>query len=150
MSQRNPTNLDYLCMETAQDMVASKGQTGDKENVATKALGVLLENGPYALMLYLETSSDKQNGIAKHYQSKLVSLCAEGRIQAYVASGVKVPIGGNFRGITDWLRGIAQDLDSYLFVKKLWQQTLTYARYHAKAETGDSGVGQAAAREAGE
>lgn len=149
MNQRNPTNLDFLCMETAQEMVASKDDTRDKENVATKALGVLLENGPYALMLYLETSSGKQNGIAKHYQSKLVSLCAKERIQAYIDSGVKVPIGGNFRSITDWLRGVAQDLDSYLFVKQLWQQALTYARYHAKAEAGESGVGQAAAREAG-
>lgn len=126
-------NLDFLCMKTAQDMVTCKGEARDKENVATKALGVLLENGPYGLMLYLETYSDKQKGIAKHYQSSLLSLCSEERVQAYINSDNRVPNGENFKGITDWLRSIAQDLDRYLFVKQLWQQTLTYARYHAKA-----------------
>ncbi len=147
MSLEKPTNLDFLCMKTAQEMVNCEGKTADKENVATKALGVLLENGPYGLMLYLETSSDKQKGIAKYYQSKLVSFCAEERIQAYVNGGIKVPNGGNFGSITDWLRGIAQDLDSYLFVKQLWQQSLTYARYHAKALEQGSGAGQSDVQE---
>lgn len=126
-------NLDFLCMKTAQDIVTCKGEARDKENVATKALGVLLENGPYGLMLYLETYSDKQKGIAKHCQSKLLSLCSEEHVQAYINSGSQVPSVGDFNKITDWLRSIAQDLDCYLFVKQLWQQTLTYARYHAKA-----------------
>lgn len=135
-SQNTQTNLDFLCMKVAQEMVTCKGEPGDKENMATKALGVLLENGPYGLMLYLETSSDKQKVIGKHYQNKLLSLYAEERIQAYIDGGAKVPNGGDFSSITDWLRGIAQDLDSYLFVKQLWQQSLTYARYHAKALEG--------------
>lgn len=140
MSQNKPTNLDFLCMKTAQSMVACGGKAGDKENVATKALGVLLENGPYGLMLYLETHSAHED-IAKHYQNKLLSLCAEERVQAYIDGSNKVPTEGDFHAITGWLRGIAQNLDSYLFVKQLWQQSLTYARYHAKAggsQGGDS------------
>ncbi len=138
MSQNKPTNLDFLCMKTAQEMVIGNWEAGDKETVATKALGVLLENGPYGLMLYLETRSDKQKGIAKHYQKKLLSICADKCIQAYLDGGTKVPDGESFGPITEWLRGIAQDLDSYLFVKQLWQQSLTYARYHAKAGEGKS------------
>lgn len=128
-------NLDFLCMKTAQGMVACEGKAGDKENVATKSLGVLLENGPYGLMLYLETYS-WQKDIAKHYRDKLLSLCEEERIHAYLNSGNKVPTEGDFSAVTDWLRSVAQDLDSYLFVKQLWQQSLTYARYHAKALEG--------------
>jgi hypothetical protein len=126
-------NLDFLCMKTAQEMVACKGEANDKENVATNALGVLLENGPYGLMLYLETCSDRQKQIAIHYQIKLRSVCSERDVQAYVNDGTEGPSGGDFNGITVWLRAVAQDLDRYLFVKTLWQQTLTYARYHAKA-----------------
>ncbi len=138
MSQDKPVNLDFLCMKTAQKMVACEGKAGDKENVATKSLGVLLENGPYGLMLYLETYSDKQEEIARHYRDELLSLCGEDRIQAYLNGGRKAPASEDFSAITEWLRGIAQDLDSYLFVKQLWQQSLTYARYHARAGEGQS------------
>ncbi len=124
-------NLDFLCMETAQQMVACKGKPSDKENVATKALGVLLDNGPYGLMLYLETQSNTRD-IAKHYQRSLLTLCAESTIVKYLTSN-EPPNGANFDDVTKWLRSLAQDLDSYLFAKQLWQQTLTYARYHAKA-----------------
>ena len=47
-------NLDFLCMQAAQAMMAGAGEKSAKENLATKALGVLLENGPYGMILYLE------------------------------------------------------------------------------------------------
>jgi hypothetical protein len=122
-------NLDFLCMKTAQDMMDCPGTEGDKENVATAGLGVLLENGPYGLMLFLESHSKKE--IAYHYKKQLLDLCRQEPVASYLAGGV--PTKSDFKGVTDWLRGLAQDLDSYLFTKRLWQQTLTYARYHAKA-----------------
>lgn len=136
------TNLDFLCMQTAQEMMACPGTPSDKENVATKGLGVLLENGPYGFILYLETHS--RPDIARHYKERLLALCREKLVASYLSRGV--PTNGDFQAVTRWLRGLAEDLDRYLFAKRLWQQTLTYARYHAKASDGgnavDHGIGQ--------
>jgi hypothetical protein len=116
-------------MKTAQEMMICQGTPGDKENLATKGLGILLENGPYGLMLYLETKSN--GGIADHYKEQLIALCREELLASYM--GGKVPSVADFQQITGWLKDLAQDLDRYLFMKRLWQQALTYARYHAKA-----------------
>ncbi len=136
-------NLDFLCMRTAQEMVDCEGAPNDKESVANKSLGVLLENGPYGLTLYLQTH-DKEK-IAHHYQQKLVGLCREELLASYLAA--TVPRNSNFEQITEWLRTLAQDLDRYLFMKRLWQQALTYARYHAKALKTQTATQQAVGRE---
>ncbi len=126
-------NLDFLCMKAAQQMVACKGSRQDKENVATKALGVLLENGPYGLMLYLQTQQTHPKAeISRHYQQELVAVCGQDLVASYL--GGQVPRNGEFKQIVLWLTERAKDLDQYLFTKRLWQQVLTYARYHAKAE----------------
>jgi len=121
-------NLDFLCMKTSQDMVEGKGLAKDKENVATKGLGVLQENGPYGLMLYLQTT---KSDVAKEYLKELVGLCREEHVAIYL--GKPAPPGKDHKEIAAWLRELAQELDRYLFVKSLWEQTLTYTRYHAKA-----------------
>jgi len=125
------TNLDLACMETAQTMVSGQGFGRDKEDLATKALGVLLENGPYGMVLFLNMK--KKDQVAIRYQQQLVGLFRNPALQSFVS--VPPPNGD----AEAWLRGVAQDLDAYLFVKRLWQQTLTYARYHAKAAE-DSGA----------
>jgi len=121
------TNLDFLCMQTAQAMVNAKGKKSDKENLATKALGVLVENGPYGMVLYLETQKQE---VAKQYRSNLLDLLKQKDLKRYFNA---LPEKDDFNQVCDWLRTVAGDLDRYLFVKRLWQQTLTYARYHAKA-----------------
>ena len=119
------TNLDLLCMETAQAMVSGRGAAKEKEGLATKALGVLMGDGPYAMALFLETK--KGDPPAVDYQNQLVDLFRNTALQSFVAMP---PVNSR---VTDWLRIVAQDLDAYLFVKRIWQQTLTYARYHAKS-----------------
>jgi hypothetical protein len=119
------TNLDLLCMETAQAMVTGRGTAKEKEGLAAKALGVLMENGPYAMALFLDVK--KGDPPAVDYQNQLVNLFRNSALQAFVAMP---PVNSR---ATDWLRIVAQDLDAYLFVKRIWQQTLTYARYHAKS-----------------
>lgn len=138
-------NLDFLCMKTAQEMMACQGTSGDKEHVATAGLGVLLENGPYGLMLFLESHS--KTDIADHYKEQLIALCREELVASYLAGSV--PTSGTFQAITKWLRGLAENLDCYLFTKRLWQQTLTYARYHAKAVGEGGGADQGEAQEEG-
>jgi hypothetical protein len=119
-------NLDFLCMKAAQTMVAGTGEKTAKENLATKALGVLLQNGPYGMVLYLQVQK-KDKDIAAEFREQLLTLIRNAVIEP------APPSSGNFSEITKWLQKTAANLDTYLFVKRLWQQTLTYARYHAKA-----------------
>jgi len=126
-------NLDFYCMKTAQKMAETKGKAKDKENLATKGLGVLLENGPYGLVLYLETNRKKE--IGQQYIKHLVELCCCEQLKAYL--GVPAPGSADFEKTTEWLKDVAADIDRYLFVKRLWQQTLTYVRYHARALEAD-------------
>lgn len=121
-------NLDFLCMQAAQAMVAGAGEKTAKENLATKALGVLLQNGPYGMVLYLQVQKQKKDkDIAAEFREQLLTLIRNAVIEP------APPSSGNFSEVTKWLQKIAANLDTYLFVKRLWQQTLTYARYHAKA-----------------
>lgn len=138
MNDSTLTNLDFFCMKTAQEMMGCQGNPSDKENLATKALGVLLENGPYGLMLYFETTGQNQRQVAQHYRKNLLALCGEERIRRYIGSDSTISVS-DFDELTQWFRGVAQNLDGYLFIKQLWQQSLTYARYHAKALEVDSG-----------
>lgn len=112
-------------------MAGAAGDKGSKENIATKALGVLLENGPYGMVLHLE--SQKQDGsraIAQEYRKQLLELLGQGELRQYFPPP---PSNPDLSQLTAWLREVAGNLDRYLFLKRLWQQTLTYARYHAKA-----------------
>jgi hypothetical protein len=121
------TNLDFVCMERAQAMAAAPGKKSEKENLATKSLGVLLENGPYGMILYLET---QKNEVAKRYSDHLLGLLRNDMLQKRFPG---VPSRYDFQAVIKWLQDAARDLDTYLFVKRLWQQALTYARYHCKA-----------------
>ncbi len=131
------TNLDFLCMQTAQKMAAVQGETSDKENLATKSLGVLLENGPYGMVLYLETQKGDKRDIAYQYCEHLLGLLHN---DAFLKRLPGVPSKYNFRGAAQWLQDAARDLDTYLFVKRLWQHALTYARYHCKASNEMTGT----------
>jgi len=119
-------NLDFLCMQAAQAMAGVEGKKAAKENLATKVLGVLLENGPYGAILYLEVQKNDQR-IACAFRDELIALARSAGVESTLESV------GDFEQITKWLQAIANSLDTYLFVKRLWQQALTYARYHAKA-----------------
>jgi len=121
------TNLDFVCMECAQAMAAAPGKKSDNENLATKSLGVLLETGPYGMILYLET---QKNEVAKRYSAHLLGLLRNDMLQKCLP---RVPSKYDIQAVINWLQDAARDLDTYLFVKRLWQQALTYARYHCKA-----------------
>ena len=125
-------NLDFFCMKAAQAIASGAGEPRDKENVATKALGVLLENGPYGLALYLETA---KVSCAAQFKRGLLDLLRQEQVATYLVA--RPPEGEDLAHVTKWLTDLASNLDSYLFVKRLWQQTLTYVRYLAKALSDD-------------
>lgn len=96
----------------------------ESENIIRKALGVLKEDGVYAMFLWLET---KSNGLLK----KLTLLLNEPIIKKNLLNDSdKFP--DDFKGLTEKLRDIAHDIDKLLFLKKILERTLIYALYHSK------------------
>ena len=118
-------NLDYRCMEYGQKI--SKISDSNLENNLRKALGVLQEDGVYAMFLWLE-EKDKSKTIRK----KLTELINEGEIKKYFLNDSESFNIEDFNKFCEKLREIAKDIDKLFFMKKLLARTLTYALYHAK------------------
>jgi hypothetical protein len=122
-------NLDVLAARTAQQIIANT--TGFKpsevDNLVTKALGVLQENGVYAATLFLYSRSGKDQEVAPHVRTCLLGLAAQ-EVSNQPAPPDKAEEALRF--VTDH---IASNLDTLLLVKQVWEQTLIYARYGAKA-----------------
>jgi len=126
-------NLDYRCMECAQKIVNSvdKGDSKkmkDLENNLRKALGVLQEEGVYAMFLWLEKN-------ASSVREKLVEFFnEEDKLSNYFLDGNKSFSQDDFDKFCKNLQEVAKDIDKLLFMKKLLERTLTYALYHARAK----------------
>jgi len=123
-------NLDLIAARTAQEIIkeTSANKAGEVDNLITKALGVLQENGVYAAMLYLYSRTSTDKSIAEKSRPKLVALVAE--------LGLQIPEQRDASTVLKFLTDrVCNDLDRLLLVKQLWEQTLIYARFGAKARS---------------
>lgn len=122
-------DLDLLAAKTAQDIItqtAKPKNAGEVENLITKALGVLQENGVYAALLYLYSRSSNDRPIAESTRKNLLALLP--KLGLGEAEGTDPKTALKF--LTD---NVCNNLDKLLLVKQVWEQTLIYARYGAKA-----------------
>jgi len=136
-------NLDRLAAKTAQTITEKFLSTSDNaeeekkvkelENAATKALGVLHENGVYATMLYL-FAKQKDKAFSKIIREELLKLLKADEIHQ-----MGLQISEDI--LDDWLEvgkhlteKVCQKLDHLLLIKQLWEQTLIYTRFCAKAK----------------
>ncbi len=125
-------NLDYKCMECAQEIVDSIDKKGSKkmkelENNLRKALGVLQEDGVYAMFLWLESKE------GKNIRKILIGLLNEAEIKKLLLTNSS-NFPEEFSKFCEKLKEVAKDIDKLLFMKKLLERTLTYALYHTKAK----------------
>ncbi len=137
--------LDYLAAKTAQRIVHEGTSTigvnaKDLENLMTKALGVLQAQGVYALYLYLYSQSGEKKPIQK------AAACIVARLWNALQEEPVKRIGIEQERVASWKKALeakenvleqivnlTTDLDTLLLVRDLYEQTLVYARYHAKA-----------------
>ncbi len=124
-------NLDLLAAQAAQKIISDtkeqKAAATDVDNLITKTLGVLQENGVYAGLLYLYSrTTDKP--IAQETREQLLALIPKLGLPTPARTDVSTAL----TFLTD---NICSDLDRLLLVKQLWEQTLIYARYGAKARS---------------
>jgi hypothetical protein len=134
----NGQNLDRCCAQYGWEMAGQVKEKLDKdsksrnaETLITKSLGVLQEDGIYAFFLYLVSRGKKEKEGAQVLKDCASGLLQEAKIPNF-SSGSDPLLA--VRGSTDQkVKGLADDLDNLLLAKRLLEQTLIYARYHAKA-----------------
>lgn len=114
-------NLDAACAKLGAKLAASANK--DAENSITKSLGVLEEQGVYALFLYLH-AREKQWG--QTTSNELASFLRQNPSQQNALLGAN-------NDLFAALQQLAGDLDRLLFARDLLHRALVYARYHAKA-----------------
>lgn len=135
-------NLDYLAAKYAQAIISANKKDAnrkpdDVDNLVTKALGVLQENGVYACGLYLfSRTQDKEKNIAKSVRSEMVNLLDT------LGFGWNRPTKEDPETILTYLSDqVAGDpsLERLLLAKETLEQMLIYARYGAKAWKAEGG-----------
>jgi len=124
-------NLDYRCMEYGQKI----GKISDSklENNLRKALGVLQEDGVYAMFLWLEkNASDVRKELVELFNKE--DETTHVKLSNYFLKSNKSFSQDDFDEFCNDLREVAKDIDKLLFMKKLLERTVTYALYHARAK----------------
>jgi hypothetical protein len=121
-------NLDLQAAQSAQMIIAvtTNFKASEVENLATKTLGVLQENGVYAALLYLFSRTGKEKEIAPHLRTQLLE-------QTGIVVSDALPQDDAQKSLKFLTDHIVNDLDTLLLVKEMWEQTLIYVRYGAKA-----------------
>lgn len=135
-----PPNLDRQAAQRAQAIIANAKQkvdtAGEKkpykaedvDNLATKALGVLQENGVFACALFLYSrTQDKEKLIAPLIRNEMLTLLSSAPFSwPEPAAGFEAELSFYANTVTD-------DLDKLLLAKESLEQMLIYTRYGAKA-----------------
>jgi len=134
-------NLDRLCAQFGYDMAQGVNRAFSKaldtENLITKSLGILQEDGVYAFFLYLASQikgdkKDKRSEGARTLANQATELLKHEWLKL-----IQVDDGEDaYKKAMEEIRregGLASNLDQLLLAKRLLEQALIYARYHAKA-----------------
>jgi hypothetical protein len=138
-------NLDKLAAECSQGMVSAASQ-GVKdvtkpvetlERLSTKALGVLQAQGIYALVLFLFSRTSDEKAVAPLVRKQLYAALHQ--IPDFKDNPNLERFTRNEPGPSEVLKFYTDHilgqgaLDTTLLVRDLYEQTLIYARYGAKA-----------------
>ena len=122
-------NLEPICAKYGHQMIAPfpKTATKDQENVVTKALGVLAESGLYSMCIFLLSCQKKDYG-GWILSKQLLNLWKEPGLNILDARVEPKP-----DQILDAVRKVTEDLPRLIIVRKVTEQALIFARYHAKS-----------------
>lgn len=128
-------NLEPLCARHGMNLVgdddpkANGTKRTDRENVITKALGVLVENGIYAMTIFLMTCNKPKYG--EFVLQRLAALLADK--DAALLPDKKWESKAGLLELLEAMRRLTEDLPRLLLARKVLEGALTFARYHCKA-----------------
>jgi hypothetical protein len=126
-----PLNLDYVASQCAQEIVDNANKDVKTLDIlATKTLGVLQEQGVYAMVLFLLSRSKKEEiKISKIIRSSLYRL-----LEKVPDFDKNIPeTGQNSNETLKFYSEITENLERLLLVRALYEKTLIYTRFGAKA-----------------
>jgi len=132
-------NIDRLAASQAQEMVkiaASAEEAKKLDNLVTKTLGVLQENGIYAAVLFLAAQRKAEEKAEKVLDSILNFLDT---ININFKFGwEKKPAADSSENVLSYISDqVVVNLEQLLLVKESLEQMLIYARYGAKAKVAE-------------
>lgn len=134
-------NLDRLAALHAQEIVRYAPKADDAkalDNLATKALGVLQENGIYAAVLFL---ASRREGKDKYHAPKVMEKILDLLDEINKKFNFKWPGKPDPQVSEEVLRYISNhvvvNLERLLLAKETLEQMLIYARYGAKARAAE-------------
>lgn len=116
-------NLDKVVAEVGFKLAEKFREDDPKkfENIATKALGVLIEDGLFAFAVWLESRGEEERKYSKHIISASLNLLSE-------------ILNVTGRGIISVIKDdISPNLEKMLLARNLLERMLIYTRYRAKA-----------------
>jgi len=133
-------NLDYIAACVSQQ-IARNTQAKELENMATKALGVLQEQGVYAMILFLYSKRENVayelikwlDGIRAYVESLDETDSSNDNTNSCPVEPTENVSHGR-EEILQTFANLSSDLNTLLLVRDLFEQMLIYARYHAKAK----------------
>lgn len=140
-------NLDSLCAQYGYAFVnkiapsdhLSKKDQSKLENTITKGLGVLQENGIYAFFLFLEAVREKGEFRinVQEKEEPLATLLGEKAKELLRCEELKLLRARTEKERNDFpaLCELTENLEHLLLARRVLEQMLIYARYHAKALT---------------
>jgi hypothetical protein len=122
------TNLEPICAEYGHKMIISGNdpKLTDQENVITRSLGVMAENGLYAMCVFLLSCNKKEYGkiiLTQHIWGLWTKIGIVNKTTNPLPEYVLAQV-----------RSITNDLPKLILARKVTEQTLIFARYHAKAD----------------
>ena len=124
-------NLEPICAKYGRKIIIkdNKIKIKDQENIINKALGVLAENRLYAMAVFLLSCHKKEYG-KKVLTDFLYELWSNNKVQLIDKK--------NFQNdpaeLLTAVRKITESLPKLILARKVTEQALIFARYHAKAE----------------
>ncbi len=159
-------SLDYLAASTAQEITKIIGgdvKSSIVETFSTKTLGILQEQGIYAMFLFLLSRSGDERDTENMKPEQQVACEITAQLFHLLREKELMPLGIAYKedikinnvnslkktykkdnkeitGLLDHLikpGGLLDDLDKLLLVKDLYEQTLIYTRFGAKAAGGE-------------
>ena len=121
-------NLDLKCAKAANQVVTLGSKDDQLEKLCNDCSSVLAAHGPYALYLYL-WSREKKNDAALI----LIRATFDLLLECFPSMGPK--FGIDRRTSLDQIGKLSENLDDLLLARRLLSRTLSYVRYHAKANS---------------
>ncbi len=122
-------NLDKICAEYgykfANEVVNAFSNDAKKaENLLTKALGVLQEQGIYAFILFCKSRGSSEKPSAEKIETTTKEILKD-KLQLIANGDILQEIRKE--------NGLASKLEDLILAIQVLEKSLIYARYHAKA-----------------